>query len=789
MKEAELPILPFLDEIRDAIETNSVSILQASPGAGKSTEVPLALLKTLQSGKILLLEPRRVAARSLAQYLSKRLGEPVGKSIGYRMRGDTKASSDTRLEIVTEGLLTRMLVEDPELSGIKYVLFDEFHERSLQSDTALALSIESQKLFREDLRILIMSATLEGGELKKLFPKAPFIEVPGRIFPIETIYRGKPDRLESGILSAIGNALKNGEGDVLVFLPGRSEISRCFSRFEEEFTGIEAIALTADTSAGVASSLFEESTYRRVIFSTSVAETSVTLPYVRTVVDSGLSRYSIFNSSTGMDELVTRKVTEASAEQRRGRAGRVAAGTCYRLWNEGEVLLSHTEPEILRADLASFALDILLFGISKVEELILLDFPNRSSWEKAIELLKKLGAVDTEGRVTLHAGELSRFGVHPRIAHMLCRAKELGVPRTGVYAAAVLESTARYGETLSESVKRAATDKGFVKAHAERLLQQLGGELKGEEFPSECGKLLAAAYPERLAKCTSKGTYLLAVGGEVKLPEGSSLSSYEFISAGRIETPRIALGEAIGEGEIFESYPVENLREVVSDGERIRASLVSRVGEVIVSSKQAETTDEERRFFVNKLLQEKGIEEYLDKEARSFLYRLKWGAAHNALPKSWGNHSNIDDLLLEHAPAVNSQNELREFDWLSVLKTKFSYDQLKEFEKLLPESFSLATGNSAPIEYRSDGGVRIRVLLQELFGQKETPRVAGRISSIELLSPAKRPIQLTSDLASFWVNIYPQLRKQLMRDYPKHSWPEDPLTAKPVSKGLKRNEK
>jgi len=787
-----LPISSFLEEIREQVLNNPITILEAAPGAGKSTEVPLALLGAVQ-GKILLLEPRRVAAKSLAEYLSSRLGEPTGKTVGYRMRGESKVSSETRLEIITEGLLTRMLIDDPSLPGISTIIFDEFHERSLQGDSSLAFSREIQRHLREDLRLLVMSATLESEKLRRVFKECSFISVPGRQYAITTQYLGAPERLERGVLAAINSALRASEGDILIFLPGRSEISRALRFAEEQGLGAKAklLTLTADTPHAESAQLFKNSFERRIIFSSSVAETSVTLPAVRVVIDSGLSRYAVFNAETGMDELVTRRVSEASAEQRRGRAGRVAEGLCFRLWTEGERLLPQTDPEIVRGDLTTFALELSLFGVGSPEDLELLDYPQKSRWEESLKLLRNLGALDAASRITSHGKELARFGVHPRISHMLQRGKVLGSPLTAARIAALVESTSVSSDHLSEVLLTFSKESGRTKAHAQSLFRTLSAT-EEQDYPANVALLMAAAFPERLAKRTERGTFALASGGEVRLSETSDLRKSDFLAVGRTLGGRVALAEPITTQEIFEAYAVKSLRTLQVEGGRAVVREEKLVLDLVIESQRAVISSEERRELLVREIEKLGFSGLFSREAKaqSLISRVQWGLNHQVLSEEFSLKSFAENLADQISPYLTTEVlTVNDLPLSQIISSYLGFEKMKKVESLLPERLILATGTEVAILYLSSGEVVSRILLQELFGSSESPRIAGRAITLELLSPAKRTLQTTKDLRSFWMNAYPALRSELKRDYPRHSWPEDPIAANPVLKGLKRNER
>ena len=787
-----LPVQIKIPEILATVESSPLSIIEAAPGTGKSTVIPFELLNALPNSKILLLEPRRVAARSLAQFLATKLNEPVGKTIGYRMRAESRVSKDTRLEVITEGLLAKTLINDPELSGITHVIFDEFHERSLQTDAALALSLKSQSLFRPDLKLIIMSATLDESSLRAHFPQAPWVRIEGKSYPVETFYTGKPDRLEQGIESAIKQAREKVSGDILVFLPGRAEIDRSRERLRS--SGITTVTLTSDTSASDVAEIFYGTEERRVILSTSIAETSVTLPRVEAVVDSGLSRFSIFNADTGLSELVTRRSSQAVVDQRRGRAGRVKAGCCFRLWRDGEILLRKLEPEIIRGDITTLALDLAAFGVTELDELDLLDKPAASRWQSARELLQAIGAVNDRGVITTYGSELSRLGAHPRLAHLLVQGKARGFGETAAYACAALEASHLPFGTLENGVQLIRSAKGVSAIQAERYKKIV--DARSDSRAPEYWFLLGTAYPERLGRKTERDTYVLASGGEFKLQ--SPRRTGDFIFAGRVEQHkgigRIDLYEEVTPDQISEIEPTQKRRVVIFEGGRAQAFEEEHVLGLVLKRKRGEISSDEKRHLFWSWLKGGGIHDLLKtNEVAELLTRASWASRaglKNFPELSEHNLSrSFEDWLSPYLETASTLDELKSLSLPELILSTISYDQRTTFEKQIPLYFQLPTGTKAKIDYRPDGSAHVQVILQELLGVSATPKILSVPLTLHLLSPSKLPVQVTQDLNSFWMSVYPQLRKQLLRDYPKHYWPENPSTAKPVLRGLLRNVK
>lgn len=795
-----LPVLEYLPQIIEAISNSSLTIIEAAPGTGKSTLIPLELLKHT-TGKILLLEPRRVAAKSLAQFLAKQLGEPVGQTVGYRMRADSRVSTATKLEVITEGLLSRMLVDNPELPGVTHILFDEFHERSLQTDESLAFSLNAQKLFRGDLKLIIMSATLDPAKLVNLFPDAPWVSVPGISYPVETLYLGKPDRLEDGIIRGINRALKSVEGDILVFLPGRGEIQRVKASFNAlmEPSSLplgespEIVTLTSETDSQEVARLFEKSSAPRIILSTSVAETSITLPYVVAVIDSGLSRFSIYNPSTGLSQLVTRKSSKAVVDQRRGRAGRVREGVCFRLWKEGEVLLSSLEPEILREDITSFVLRSLGFGASSLSELVLLDYPLEANWQAALDILIGLKAINDRNIVTPHGNKILKIGAHPRLAHMLLEGKERGYSESAAYACAILESPFPSGKTLEEAVRKLRSSNSVLNTQAERYHRMIGGD--SDSVAPEFWHLLLSAYPERLGRKTDRGTYILSSGGEFKLEGQVQDQRNEFICAGKVQRHKtlgkIDLYEPVSIGQLKKSLQLEKVNTVEFDGEKIRASSEDRIGGLIINQTSYSASKIEKKEAIRRWFIADGLEKLIESSnAKELIARFRWGLLQDSslTLKSGFEIEDLKDTLDDwFFPFAEGQTDFSKLDLKFALLSRLSFQDKKTLEEKIPEFLVLETGTKARIDYRENGSAYVAIVLQELFGRSSSPTVCGVPLTIELLSPRRLPIQVTGDLRSFWSTVYPELKGQLKRDYPRHFWPDDPLSASPVLKGLLRN--
>jgi ATP-dependent helicase HrpB len=845
-----LPIDEALPELRRVLREHLSAVLMAPPGAGKSTVVPLVLLEeSWAAGKrILMLEPRRLAARAVATRMAETLGEAVGHTVGYRMRLDTRVSRDTRIEVVTEGVLTRMLQSDPTLEGVAAVLFDEYHERSLQADLGLALTLDARESVAPELRILVMSATLEGAAVSRLLGDAPVVTAHGRSFPVVTRYAGKgmpplpemgsgrgmqesPEALTARIVRL---ALAEERGDVLVFLPGAREIHRVRGLLEGsaassgaaerlrllplygELSGEEQDAALTPTHDGS----------RRVVLATNIAETSLTIPGVRVVVDSGLVRRLRFDPATGMSRLETERISRASAEQRQGRAGRVEPGACYRAWSEGaqRSLAPFSPAEIVEADLTPLALELAGWGVRDVAALRWLDPPPAAMLASARDLLERLGALDAGGRITPHGREMSRLGVHPRLAHMLLQAKQMGSLALAADLAALLSERdllrgtagardadvrgrieALRGESDAVSTDRAALQR--ARRSARDLLRQLGaggGPSQGQGGAS-VGGLLALAFPDRIGRRRTGGEarYTLTNGRGAHFGEPQPLSRQELIVAvdldDRERDARIRLAAPVSREDIEELMGSRLVRgDSVEWNEREQAVLARRVlrldGLVLEESPLPEVPREEARAAMLEGIRQLGIEslpwsrETRDLQARvAFVRRLgrdyeRWpDLADDALAAS------IADWLAPWLDGITRRGHLARVPLLEALQARLSWEERRELDALAPTHLPVPSGSRIQIDYLDESAPVVSVRLQEVFGLETTPRIGGgRVPvTFKLLSPAQRPVQVTRDLASFWRGAYAEVRKDMRGRYPKHHWPENPLEAEPV-RGVRR---
>ena len=845
-----LPVSDVLPELAAALAARGLAVLQAPPGAGKTTLVPLDLLaRGLVAGRIVLLEPRRLAARAAAERMAETLGEPVGRTVGYRIRGEARVSAATRIEVVTEGILTRMIQSDPELAGIGLVIFDEFHERSLNADLGLALCLEVRGALREDLKLLVMSATLDAGPVAELMGGAPVVTSAGRAFPVETRWLPKPPdaslRLEAVVAGAVKAALEETAGDigggVLVFLPGEGEIRRV----EGLLAGLPGVAVrplfgAMDFAAQRAALAPAEG--RKVVLATSIAETSLTLPDIRVVVDAGRARRARFDPNSGMSLLVTERVTKAEAEQRRGRAGRVSAGVCYRLWTKGEEggLAPYPPAEIEVADLAGLALELALWGGA---ELPFLTPPPAGPLAEARGLLQGLGALDAAGHITAHGRVLAGLPLHPRLGHMLA----LAGPGAAVLAALLAERDPLRGAGPDLSLRMQAVarpgpeaDRGVVEriraeakrleAAARRLLARPGsegsppppspfhgGEGRRDAQPMESGaslpprgggmgrggsdshslaEMAALAYPDRIG-LRRKGEaprWVLSGGKGAAMAAGLGLSGARLIVAtdldGDAREATVRQAVAISEAEVRGLY-----------GDRI-----SWVELCEWSKREGRVTSRRQERLGALVLDDRHWEAPPEAVARAALegvrlLGLPWSPAARRLRararlargEGWPGVEDADllasagDWLLPHLTGVRTEADIRALDLVPALQGLFGWDRLAEMDRLVPGSFETPLGRRIPIDY--DGEVpAIEVRLQEMFGVTVHPVVgAARMPvRVTLLSPAQRPVQVTTDLPRFWATSYADVRKDMRGAYPRHPWPEDPTQAEPTLRAKPR---
>ncbi|CUS38954.1 ATP-dependent helicase HrpB [Candidatus Nitrospira nitrificans] len=836
-----LPIEDVLPAIRRALNAGPNALLTAPPGAGKTTQVPLALLESpwVAGRKLLLLEPRRLAARAAAHRMADQLREPVGETIGYRMRFDTKIGPRTRLEIVTEGVLTRLLQEDPSLAAYGMVLFDEFHERSLQADLGLALCLEAQRLFRPDLRLLVMSATLDCGPVSELMGHAPLITCEGRLFPVETRYLDHPvsGRLDHAVVQHIRRSLANDNGSVLVFLPGMADIRRVERTLLESDLGpsVRIAPLHGELPQDMQAAAIRPAApgSRKIVLATSIAETSLTIEGVRVVIDGGWLRIPRFDPRSGLTRLETVRVTKDSAEQRRGRAGRLEPGICYRLWTEKEQasLAVHRPPEILEADLAPLMLDLAQWGAQSPDDFSWLTPPPSGAIAQAKDLLIRLGAFSTGGRLTDHGRQMAELSLHPRLAHMLIRAVPLKLADQACEVAALLsERDVLHGplpdqnadvrvrldvlqgelDSGSQAINRAAVERVRRTARLwRRQLKGLSGTIAGDErhHPHTAGLLLALAYPDRIAQRQSGETagYRLVNGRGARFRRPDPIATEPFLVIadldGGAQWADINLAAPITREAIESLYHDQVLsEELVYWDERssaVRAVRRQRLGAMILLEEAVSSPD--AHAITSMLLQgihTAGLEVLsFSHPLRRWRARVMWVRRIDDPSTEWPDLSDgallrtLDQWLGPYVANITTLERVKRLDLTTPLHALLTYEQQRRLDRLAPTHITVPSGSRLPIDYEQSESPVLEVRLQELFGCKDTPRIAdGKIPlMLHLLSPAKRPVQVTQDLAGFWKRAYHDVRKELRGRYPKHPWPEDPLSAAPTAKAKPRN--
>ena len=811
MNAAPLPVLESLPALREALRTQGVAILTAPPGAGKSTAVPLELLGEpwLAGRGIIVLQPRRLAAKAVAARMAATLAEAVGQTVGYAVRLERKVSNQTRIEVVTEGILTRRLQADPALIGIGLVIFDEFHERSLNADTALALMLEVRATLRDELRVLLMSATLETAELAKTLGDAPVISSAGRAFPVEVFYapREPVDVLRS-VVSTVQNALEADDGDVLVFLPGEAEIKRVMNALDD--VSAEVLPLYGSLSLEAQQAAIQPANSRRVVLATNIAETSLTIPNVRIVVDSGLMRVSRFEAGLGLSRLSLTQITRDSADQRAGRAGRVAAGVCYRLWTSATHgnLINARVPEILEADLAPLALELAVWGTHE-DDLTWVTRPPLGAMAQGRALLESLGAI-TAGRVTDHGRAMHRLGTHPRLAHLLLEGARLGFAAAACDLAALLEERDPLPREAGVDVTRRLEMLSTERSGAWQRIRQLSsayrsrlGDVKASRAvaPSDVGRLIALAYPERVAqrRLPSRERYKLSGGRGVTLPVGDGLSSEDYLAvahldAGSSDEGRIHLAAPLDPRDL-ETEARETVLWDARNGVLIGA-MERSYGALTLETRALSSIPESLRVgALCDAVRLEGLEILKPSDAaQQWLARvesLRVWRSDTDLPDSSDAAllNTLEDWLASFLTGVRKREDFARIDLFSALQSRLSYAQNQLLETLAPAKIAVPSGSSIRLEYSSDGSAPVlAVRLQEVFGWLETPSLnAGRTPVLmHLLSPAYRPVQVTQDLRSFWQGAYVSVRRELKIRYPKHSWPEDPLTAPAVRGAQKR---
>lgn len=819
-----LPIDDVLPELCAAMAGNASVVLVAEPGAGKTTRVPLALLDAglAGSGKIVMLEPRRIAARAAARRMAMTRGEQAGETVGYAVRHERKASAKTRIEVVTEGLLTRRLQADPALSDVSIVIFDEFHERTLDGDLALALTLDARAGLRPDLKILVMSATLDSARLSEFLRNAPVVKASGRVFPVKTIHgaRAMAKALAEPMARIIGTALRDQAGSVLAFLPGEGEIRRTAALLADASlpAGTDIMPLYGAMPAEAQDEAIRPSPQgrRKVVLATTIAETSLTIDGISAVVDCGYKRKPSFDPASGMTRLETVRVSLAAAEQRRGRAGRLGPGVCYRLWPEAEdrALQAFDPPEIFEADLAPLALELAAWGVAEPSQLSWLDPPPKPAYAQARDLLRNLDAIDAKGAITEMGKAMARLPLHPRLAHMVVAGKRLKAGRLAADLAALLSERdilerASDADLVSriEALRgaRALANRG-AKERVREAARQIRAiaDIGGAAEEASIGLLVALAWPDRIGQRRGgRGRFRMMGGGGAALPEHDALAGEEFLAIattdGKAGDQRIFLAAKLSKAEILEHFANHiETRDVITWESRARmviANRQERFGALLLDDKPLPTPDPE------------AVAEAMLAGIREMgLVALPWSEGDRRLrariaflcrhfpEEAWPDLSddallaNLDEWLRPYLAGMMRASHLERLDLHPILLGLIPQNLRRRLDQLAPARIAIPSGAEITVDYDGEGDPVVRARLQEMFGLTRTPKIAeGRVPlRLELLSPAGRPLAVTQSLETFWTNAYPHVRSEMRGRYPKHVWPEDPRVAVPVKPGKMR---
>lgn len=831
-----LPIDKLLPDVASQLANNDILLLQAEPGAGKSTHVPIHLLQSnwLNHKKIVMLEPRRLAVKSLANYLAKQLGEPVGKTVGYQVKNERKISAETKLEIVTEGILTRRLQSDPELSDTALIIFDEFHERSLQADLALTLCLDIQSALRDDLKLLIMSATIDTEMLSQFLDNAPVINCPGRTFPVKTFYqpktasRTKSKTTDNDWLEVLSHTLQiattKTTGDILVFLSGQGAIFSAIKQIKPMLDGNwECLALygsLVNTAQQEITQPKNKALKRRIIFSTNIAETSLTIPNITCVIDTGLAKKMRYDATSGMSRLETVFISQASAEQRRGRAGRMLEGECYRLWSESQhaQLQAYDNDEIVEADLSQLCLDVANWGETNIANMQWLTQPPQAHIEKSQQTLRLLGLLNRKNNLTTLGKQASSLGVHPRFASMILHAKGLELSQLACDLTAILsERDLLIGHRESAQIDIAARLERLLQYRnkqvindgiSNHLLQQINHEssrlFKKLNLPATnpvnhqnmIGLLIAFAYPDRIAQKRelSPLQYLLANGKSAQLKREDRLFESDYLAianlAGQRKDSQIYLAAPLELSQIKEHFSTQITEESSYKFDEKKGRIVGVHSTRLHSITLKETAIKERNTdaFIaclkDALIKTKLALLPWSKNSRQWLLRAEWLANYNPIFTNFTLENlikQIDDWLIPYCMTIESTEGLKQLNLIEILSSHLGYENLALFEKEAPSHYTNQLGQQTKIHYSLQRAPYISVQLQSLFGETYSPMLAfNQVPlSFELLSPAQRPIQITNDLNRFWQTSYQEIAKEMRGRYPKHRWPEKPLLEKP----------
>lgn len=829
-----LPIDDILPDLCASLEHTPNAVIQAAPGAGKTTRIPLRLLDTpwRDGGKIIILEPRRLATKAAARRMAQTLGEPVGKTVGYRIQLDNKTGPDTLIEVVTEGILTRRLQSDPSLEGVAAVIFDEFHERNLQADLGLALCLDCQAGLREDLRILVMSATLDGAPIAELMGDAPVIASAGRAFPVETRYLGKPpvdrfrDTLCPAVSSAVKQALSDETGSILVFLPGEGEIRRVENQLNDSSLpgDVDVLPLYGALPQGQQDQAVSppRSGRRKIVLATAIAETSLTIEGIRVVVDGGQSRGPKFDPQSGMTRLFTEPVSLAGATQRQGRAGRLEPGICYRLWDKaGEgAFRQFAQPEILDADLAPLALDLANWGIHDPDALNWLTPPPKAPLDQGQALLRLLHAIDEQGRITAHGREMARLPMHPRLAHIVIKGAEFGWADTACNVAALLTDrdiaqrdgrnpvavdltlrvSALTGERTSLPVNRNALGRAraLAKQWRRRAQKKTRHEPALDLSPDEqVGALVALAYPDRIAERRPGGEsrYRMSNGKGAVLPAEDALRDDPYLAiaevTGATRDARIRMATPVSAATIEHLFEKEIWEGETAAWDSQSRSVIARrqrrLNALVLNDAPARNIPGDQiAAALLEGIRDIGLE-CLPWSKDATAWRQRVLCFHQAT----GNGPDLSDTplletleewLLPYLAGMKRLEHLKSLDLLAILKSLLDWPARQALDRQVPSHFTVPSGSGIRIDYTDPAAPVLPVKLQEMFGATGTPSIVdGAIAlTIHLLSPGGRPLQITRDLHAFWNNAYPQVKAEMKGRYPKHPWPDDPLTAVPT---------
>lgn len=802
MSATSLPIDAILPELLESLRADGRAVLQAPPGAGKTTRVPLAMLEAgLTTGKILMLEPRRLAARAAADRMAATLGEKTGQTVGYRIRGDSSVGPQTRIEVVTEGILTRMLQANPDLPGIGAVIFDEFHERSLNADLGLALCLEVADALRDDLILLAMSATLDAGPVAEVM-QAPILTSEGKSFEVVPQWLSKPlpkeQRFEASVADLILRALAEAEGGVLVFLPGEGEIRRTAALLDGKTGDVPVYPLFGAMDFKAQRDAIAPGGGRKIVLATSIAETSLTIPDIRIVVDGGRSRRARFDPSSGRSRLITERVTRAEATQRAGRAGRVAPGVVYKLWTRGEdgALAAFPPPEIEAGDLSAFALELAMWGGSE-DSLRFVTPPHAGRLAEARAVLRMLGALDENARITAHGKALARQPLHPRLAHML----ETAGDQAATLAALLAERDPmrNQGTDLTLRLRAIADPRAFEGRVHRGTVQRIRDEAKrlrrgNKGRPLSVAAMAALAYPDRigLRREGDAPRYVLSGGKGAIMPAGDTLAGQRLIVAtdldGDPREARIRQAAVLGQEELEDLFGRQIAWQDLCLWSRREGRVLTRaqlrLGALVLDDRAWKDAPEDA---VARAMLD-GVRQLGLKPSAAAQRLIKRAALMDDGFPDLSDAALMDtaeDWLLPHLGGVRSTVGWKAFDILPALQGLLGWDQMQALERAVPGHFKTPLGRKVPIDYAEDvPGIAVR--LQEMFGVTRHPMVGRKPLQITLLSPARRPVQVTSDLPRFWETSYEDVRKDMRGQYPKHPWPEDPTQADPTLRAKPR---